>query len=562
MKQLWIVFLLVFLHAIPLWNLKENLAGGYGDPFTHATIGDWYCKNVITGDFHTDIYLSPYGVDVSGTYDSPFPFILTCPFVAAGPLFQFHLFTLLQILLIVFSSWLVATQFLKSKSLQFCYILFVWWCGFYIARSHQHETLLSVIWGLQFIFYVVFYFNPRSLKSTLISSLMMALCFAGTFYNIASLLFFAGILVAYKLWQSRKDFVFGKTYRNLFLGLGLFSILFGFLWWPMIAFTLKNGVVEVTSQRSLYNLDLLSPFIPFETSLLYRWWGEGFKQGFERYNSFEPIMLLLVMAFVATRRFWQERMRVLILLLAVFYFVLSLGPELRINNEVSSYLDFNSIILNYFPFKLSRTPARFAAITNLCFILLGFIFLDQVIDERNKKYISYGLFIWILFSGPLLNQMWFFPTIPYQSIIPARGLASLKGLPAEVIVVSLPSAWAQDPTQNFNRLFHEKNITSAYLAYTAYNKRVIDQFTGDPFLGKMGCQNEITAFSRTPFLTNFEELHNYLKEKKFLGFVINKQILLNRPDCKDLATWTIEFLKLPWVHATEENAYFITAEIK
>src|SRR5437868_2634869 len=109
---LLILLILGLVHTFPLWNLRENVAGGYGDPLSHATIGSWYCGNVLTGNFHSDQFMAPASTDLSGTYDSPFPFALTCPFVNSGSLFQFHLFTLLQILLIIFSAWLVATRFL------------------------------------------------------------------------------------------------------------------------------------------------------------------------------------------------------------------------------------------------------------------------------------------------------------------------------------------------------------------------------------------------------------------------------------------------------------------
>jgi hypothetical protein len=559
-KQLWIFLFLAILHTLPLWNLDKNLAGGYGDPFTHATIGEWYCKNVVTGNFHSDFYMSPYGVSMAGTYDSPFPFILTCPFVSAGSLFQFHLFALIQIFLILFSAWLVAKTFFKDKPLRFCYVLFVWWCGFYITRSHQHLTLLSVIWGLQFVLYAAWTINPKTLKGVLIPGLLMALTLVGTFYNIASLLFFAVLLMGYRLWLQRKDFNV-RALLNLAYGLILFSALFLLFWGPMIYFILKNGQTNVEMQRKVFNLDLLSPFLPFEGNLIYQLWEGAPRFNFERASPFDPIMIILVFASIFKKEFWQDRWRVLILLLASFYFVMALGPELRINNEVAGYLDFNGTLLDLIPFKFSRTPGRFAAITNLSFIFLGFLFLDRLRSRRLYKYIPLMLGVWIIITGPLLNQMWFFPTIEYRSIVPMVGLESLKKLPVEATVVSIPSAWAQDPTQNFNRIFHGKNITSAYLAYITYNQELIRPFSQDPFLGKMGCQSEITAFSKTPLLSNFDELHKYLIANNLRGFVVNMEILVGQPACKDLALWTIEFLKLPWVRVTEEKGRFITAEL-
>jgi hypothetical protein len=559
-KQLWIVFFLAILHTLPLWNSNKNLAGAAGDPFAHAAIGEWYCKNVVTGNFQSDIYMSPYGMNMAGNYDSPFPFILTCPFVPAGPLFQFHLFTILQILLIVLSAWLVAQKCFQYRGLQFCYIFFVWWCGFYVVRTHQHMNLLSLIWGFQFILYAFWTFHPRHRKSVVVASLLTALSFAGTFYNIASLLFIVFVLFSYKLWATRKEFSL-VSLLNLLIGLGCFLAVFVPLWGPMIYFTLLNGAPDVMYQRSLYNLDLLSPFIPYEGNWLYSFIQSDFKLGFERYNPFDWVMIALAAVSICSKTFWKDPWKVLLLLFAMFYFVMALGPEFRFANETYADLDFNKTLLDIFPFRLSRTPGRFAAITNFCFIFLGFAYLDQIKKEITKKRWSYLLFVWILITGPLLNQMWMFPTLEYAAIFPQKGLASLSSMAKEATVVSIPSAWAQDPTQNFNRLFHHHNISSAYLSYPAYNRPIIASFAKDPFLGKLGCDGEITAFSKTTFMASSAELQKYLREKNLRGFVINKQILLGQANCKALTAWVVEFLKMPWLRVTEENSTFVTAEL-
>jgi len=243
------------------------------------------------------------------------------------------------------------------------------------------------------------------------------------------------------------------------------------------------------------------------------------------------------------------------------YFILALGPEFRYNNDAYADLNFNKVILDFFPFRLSRTPARFAAITNLSFIFLGFLFLDQISKDQIKKWLALGLTAWIIVTGPALNKMWLFPTIEYPALFAQKGLASLKALPDDSVVISVPSAWAQDPTQNFNRLYHKKNISSAYLSYPAYNYPLIAMVKPDPFLGKLGCAGEVTAYAKNDLMSNPSELHKHLKERKFRGFVINKQVLVSQPGCGELTKWLLDFLKLPWVRVTEENVNFVTAEV-
>lgn len=561
MKYLAILFLFALLHTLPLWKLEKNLVGQYGDPLAHAAIGEWYCKNVVTGNFQSDIYLSPHGVDFSGNYDSPFPYILTCPFVQSGPQFQFHLFTFFQVLLIVISSFCVAKLFFKSPLLQFTYVLFVWWGGYYVARSHQHMTLLSNIWGIQFVLYAIWSLRIQEWKSALKSSFLLALSFAGTFQNIPSLSLLALGLFLLSVFEERKKILSKVGFRNLLIASLVFSGVFLLLWGPMIVFTLKHGTPNVADQRQVYNLDLLSPLIPFGGNLLFQWIEVPLKLSFERYNSFDAFVFVVFLISLFAGSFWKSRLKVLLLILGVVYFFLSLGPELRINGEVVSSLSLNQWIYQYLPFSLTRTPARLALVTQLCIVLLAFLYLDRLRSPKTKKILSFVAVGWILVTGPLLSQTYFFPTFDYKSILPMKGLESLKNLPEDSVIVHIPSAWAQDPSQNFHRLIHGKKISAGYLAYPVYNESVAKTFAQDPFLGKLGCRNEVTAFMTSPMLENLDYLRVYLKKNGYRGFIVNKSILLGSSDCQELLSWTRRLLQSPWIKTTDESNLFLTAEI-
>lgn len=548
------------LHTLPLWNWRENVAGGYGDPLSHATIAQWYCGNVLTGNHHSDQFLAPFGADMSGTYESPFPFILTCPFVDSGTIFQFHIFTLLQIWLIILAGWLVATLITQNPVRQAAYVLFVWWCGFYIARTHQHMTLLSMIWGTQFVFYAIMSLDLRKLKSVLGASFLIGLSYTGTFQNIPTLFLFTFVLVALKLYEERKSLKDLKVLRNLGLGVLVMFGVFLALWWPMIAYTLKNGAVLADADRRLYSLDLLSFLIPYDTNLLYEWLPSLTKFPLERQNSFDLLIFAIAVFSMFKRQFWKDTRRVVLLVLAVIYFVLSLGPELNINNELITYLDFNSELFRTFPLRITRTPGRLALITNVCLIFFAFVFIEQTKETRWKKYLSYFLVGWAVLMGPLMNRMWFFPTLEYQKILNMAALTEVRNMPDDTIVVQIPTAWAQDPSQNFQQIFHGKRITSGYLAYTNYNATVIDNFSREPFLGKLGCDGTPTAFEPTGVFLEAETLRMYLKTHHYDVMIINKLALVNNPACGKLTGWLQSLVKQPWIKSLgENNLYLIVA---
>ncbi len=554
---LFVVLLAGFIHTFPLWNWKENVAGGYGDPLSHATIAQWYCGHVLNGNFHSDRFLAPFGADMSGTYDSPFPFALTCAFNSAGTILQFHLFTLFQIWLILIGAWLVATIIIKDPLRQLAYILFVWWCGFYVARTHQHMTLLSSIWGIQFVLYAVLNLDIERFKTVLVGSVLLGLSFVGTFHNIPLLSVFTLVLGGYKLWEQRRK-LHRKTLFYLIAGFAVSLGIFIIFWWPMIAYTLKNGSVLVDSDRRAYNLDLLSPFIPFDASLLYQWWADLPKLSFERQNYFDPLIIIVFIFSLGKRQFWREPFRVLLLLVALFYFIISLGPELRFNDDVLAYLDFNTELFRSFPFRITRTPARLALVSNMCLIFSVFLFLEKAKEGGWKKYFSYFLVAWAIFTGPVLNQMWFFPTLKYLEVFSMEALGQVRNMSEETIVVQIPTAWAQDPSQNFQQIFHDKKITSGYLAYTNYNQEVRENFAKEPFLGRLGCDGEWTAFAPTPLMSNPEMLQAYMRMHRYEVIIVNKLILLRNPACGKLTSWLKDLVKQPWVKVlSENNAYIV-----
>lgn len=564
-KSILVLFLLLilgFLHTLPLWNLRENLAAGYGDPLAHAGIGSWYCSNVLGGHSQSQQFLTPIGADMAGAYDSPFPFVLTCPFYNNGSLFQFHLFTLFQIWLVLIGAWLVATHFIKSPLRQFAYVLFVWWCGFYVSRSHQHVTLLSMIWGVQFLFYAFMNLRPRDLKNVLGCGLLVGLSLVGTFQNIPALFLLGPALLGYRIWQSPREFVERKAILNLLSGLLVTLGIFLLMWWPMIRYTMEFGPVAVDDQRRLYNLDVLSLLIPPEFNIVFEWFPGLPKFPLEQQNTLDLFIVFLLAVSVFTKKFWKDSFRVLLLVVGGVYLVLSLGPELRVGNEVVSYLDFNTELFRYFPLRITRTPGRLALLTNLCFILMAFIFVEKLEKENLKKFLSYFLVVWAFVAGLWMNRLWFFPTMRYTDILPISALSEVRNMPPETIVVNVPTAWAQDPSQNFLQIFHNKNITSGYLAYTNYNQKVIQAFAQEPFLGKLGCDGEVTAFQPTQLMTQGEELRRYMHEHNYKVVIINKTLLLNNPACKNLTAWVQFFAKQPWVRSLEENNLFVVAVVQ
>ena len=553
MKRFLFLLFLVIIHTFPLWNYTERLAGGLGDPLAHAAIGDFFCGNIIQGDWYTDKFQAPHGVDISGNYDSPFPFIATCAFTSLGSVFQFHLFTFLQLLLIVTSSFLVARHFLKDNVLQVAYVLFAWWTGFYIAKSHDHMTLLSQIWGAQFVLYALLSVNFSSARSVLINSFLLGLSFIGTFQNIPGLFVLTVGLALFRIFQNPHDFKKIVVIRNIFFGLTLSLGLFVLAWYPMIQFHLAHTTPLLNPQNFRYSFslkwtDLVTPY----GSHIFSSYFKPTYLGSESTNTLDIVIVLALVGFAVTKKFWQNRLTTALVAIAAVYLTLALGPA----------FGFNEFIFRQFPFYLTRVPSRMALFFYLCLLLVTFIHFDLLQNLKFKKYLGFVLIAYIFIAGPVLNNMYFFPTVVINSFIPKKGLAEFKELSDKNIVVNIPSSWAGDQSQNFLQLYHNKKITSGYLAYTAYTLELFQKAIKSPLLGHTGCKGQPLEFTRTAFHSDFTQLKNYLIENNLTLFIFNKSSLFRDASCKDLADWSLLLARQPWMTIVDENDAFVLTRIK
>lgn len=551
MKILAFLFVLVFIHTLPLWDYTEHLAGGLGDPLAHASIGNLYCNKILKGNSFTDTFMAPFGVDISGNYDSPFPFIATCAFSDFGSIFQFNLFTILQIILIIFSSFLVAQYFLKSRLLQLGYVLFSWWTGYYICKSHMHITLLSQIWGTQFVFFSISSLNIRSLKSILISSVLLGLSFIGTFQNIPGLFILTVGLLIFKLINIKIELKNFHSLKNLIIGFLLSISIFLIAWYPMIQFHLNNEIfLKPDSFRFSLSLKWIDLIVPFRTNYFATLFDARLIET-ESTNCIDFFIMISFIIFATTKKFWRSGINVALFSICLLYLFMSFGPQNKVNE----------ILFQIFPFNLTRTPSRFAIEFYLCLLLVTFISYDKISNIDFKKYLSYFLIAWIAITGPILNQMLLFPTLSISSFLPVNGLQEFANISENQIVANIPAAWAGDQFQNFLQLFHHKNITSGYLAYPSYTQSLYKKSIENPFLTNLSCKKQPLEFIADKFMFDFNSLKLFLKTSNITLFIFDKNLLFTEPSCKELADWCLLFLKQPWMKIVDENNMFVLAKI-
>ncbi len=515
-------------HTLPLWDVENRLAGGFGDPLAHASMPGWYCAKVLTWDLHTTQFLAPAGVDLNNNYDSPFPLVLTCAFQSLGPHAQFHIFAALEILLILLTAWLVARRLFPDRELwQIAYIGFAWWTGFYMARVHQHYTLLAGIWGFQAMIWMALTLDWRNWKRMAGYGAVAGLVFVGTFHNIAMLSVPFAILLGRSLWRAERNL---KTLASVTVAGMTLCLTFFFFFGPSLLGYLAGDLPRAFGDRGLYNLDLASPLLPWMNSKLYEWFGVTSPLDFERYNGLDLVVFALVVVAAVRRELLRLPLAKPLLAIALLSWLCSLGPEFRFWGQVLTTNPLESLIGTLPPFGFSRTPARFFIVSVLALTFLAFAFLAT---RKLPAWLPLALIAWVALTGPALNGEWTVPTVEFRPIFPMQALGQIRSDQESKIVLTIPTALASDPTHNFMQLFHQKPITSGYLAYTAHTPKALAFMNSDPILSQMNCDGAIFAFRGDGIFTTPELVRAHLI-RTGIRYVIANKMLIAQPQCQKL----------------------------
>lgn len=557
MRALTCLTFLVLLHTSTLWSPSERLAGSMGDTLAHASLPQWFCRNVVMGDLHLDRFLAPWGADAATNYDSPFPLILTCPLVELGGPVQFHFFVFLQICLIVIGAWSVARQIFPANEVwQVAYVLFVWFTGFYFAQSLEHFTLFSGIWGFQFVLWSALTANPRSRANMSVRGLFIGLVFAGTFHNLAMLaipVLALGAWAVYRQWPMRN-----VEALNLLISAAIAFIVIGVLFAPAIHAYITQDLVSTSGVRGLYSADLIGLFIPSITSRLYYWAFEVVKvpfsliTHFERINSMDILVWIPLFASLGIRKFWRQSSYRILAGLAVLFFFLSLGPVVEFQ-ETALFANPLNWLLNVFPLSLSRTPGRLLLVTVLALTFIAFC-ASRDLWARKKWFngLGLGVIFWALLTGPGLNDTPFVRTTEIDAFLPRNALNIIRDSTLGKIVGHIPAAPIADASQNFLQLYHGKPITAGYLAYTAYTGKKFDW----PLEGLNPCSSTLPIVPATP-----ELIRNSLIGFGIRHLIVNRDLIMD-PTCESVVNWTNSLAGVPWIHKIGENAIYSIFEIR
>ena len=530
----------IIFYLLPLFQFGRFMASYPGDPYAHAASLAWFCQNAPQGIWHQPNLFTPTGVNLALTYDHPLLTLLTCPVSGFGPIAQFNLLALIQVTLIISVSIIIATRFLKQPWLRLAFIFLYSFSTFYQARANQHLNLLTLVWSIPLIFLLFYELNLKSLRSTLIAFSTLGLSFLCSWTTLPILTPLVAMLLLYHLWSTQKPHQLIPALIHLGLGASLTLIIFLFGAWPMLESLRLSPPLPDLDRAAIWNADLVSYLIPFKFHTyfpLFRPWYQAIvtikTHYFEPFLGLDPGLVLLA-GFILFK--YRRRLRLFLfdrwlLLLAIFYGLLSFGPVLTVLGRSLVNLPYYSFLASLPPFSINRSPARYGSVVIFALTLLLLRWLDRYLSH---KAILVG--IYALITTTILAHNSQFPHFNYQEIFPFRGLNLIATDPAPVMVLHLPTAVQNDQSQNLLQYYHRHPIPTGYISYLAQTPQTLMFLANDPALSHLSCANHIFPYTLTPLLANPGQLIQHLKSLNFKYLILNRDYL-KLPECQAFAHW-------------------------
>lgn len=496
-----LIFTFAMLHGyiLPLTALPYS-EGIKGQDSYQMVWNLWFAEESITSGqspYRTDLLYYPLGARLSHHSLSPGYFLLTLSIKilsrddAMYPFMAYRMSVLLSFTLILYFSFL-ALHALAFRGWATVIPAVAYAFGAYYMEHLLHLNQIAGFFIPLTAFCLIRSFQRPNTGRLVITAVIAA---AAIYFTELSLYIYMAFVLVILLMCT-----FSAGRRALLERIRLAGV------WPIVvslsifALVIAPFLIEFFALRSmkprvneslLYSGSLLGFFLPASGHAIYGQLGApGLGEAFVGF----PVLLLAGIALVKCK----DRVVRLSVLAALFFFLLSLGPSLKILHVDTGIPLPYAALMKLPPFDLSRGPVRFVVMASFFLMIAaagGATWLEQKLKSRCGA--SCGtvamaaLFIWVIAESHV--------SAPRQEVVTEpRGLSEIIAGP----VLNLPLI-LNDGYSEVLQIFHRQPIATGFLArYTpeqyrqfAYLKRLFDE-GGSEFCNgvrAMGFQNIIIA---------------------------------------------------------------------
>ena len=351
---------------------------------------------------------------------------------------------------------------------------------YHTTQATQHIGLALIIW---FPFSLLYLFKSSESKSKLNPILAGVFLFLIILTQLNYFFVMIILLVIFiTVYLIRKKPISNKTFvTNLFVAGVVFSVLAAPLLFSVFStFSETQSYQRPFSEINLYSLSLENMFlIPSKLHSIHQ--ASDFAYSESVYDIFDKPITNIQMEQVTYLGFasiilssiaiiwFRHKNYIFWMILLVIFLVLSLGPELKIFDELTGYLMPGKILYDEIPgWDFNRAPARFIVIATLSLAILSSFTISEII----KKHFQSTRKIALVGGIALFVIMLELSTVPYPttSLDAPSIYEEIKNDPRNVAILDAPIggfgylALQSDTRYQYFQTIHEKPIYGGFAA--------------------------------------------------------------------------------------------------
>lgn len=463
-RATWVVVLCVCVYLalaaalfwpVPPWDATHIVAGpfghGSGDPTQTLWFLEWvpYALRHGLNPFRSNYLNFPIGVSLANNTMSPLLGVLAAPVtLSLGPVVAFNLLLRLAFASSAASMFVVLRTWCRWPA-AFIGGLFYGFGPYMISQGHTHLDLVFIPLPPLIVWCVYELLVTRHHRPVIVGAVLGALCGAQALIDpevlaLLGIVGGCGLVVVGVLNFGTFRQRLGTLARASASAIVAFAVVAGYLVWAMLVGPGHVvGPVQPLTTLQAYSADLIGSVIPTLYQLiaplsLARIAGTYVSLNVTENATYLGLPLVIFVGFVATH--WRRQRVVLAAaLLALFAFILSLGPYLMINDR-STGIAMPELLLKHLPLLGSIVPVRFALVVSLFTAIVLAIGADRIFHaltsrtELNRGVALAGVIVLVISFVVIL------PKVPLvsQTLPGADSVATLDAIPPGSVVLNYP----------------------------------------------------------------------------------------------------------------------------
>jgi len=489
----------IYLTKPLLFQLNSGIVGfGGGDPLQSVWNFWWIPHSLFTlhkSFYYTDYLFYPIGTSLAYHSLSVANVLISLPIrILTNLKITYNFMIFASFFLSAFSMFLLAEYLTKNRAAAFVAGLVYGFCPYRYMHS-VHINLLSMQYlPLAILFLLKLYKKPNK-KYAILTALFLFLNALSCWYYMQIFFFFFAIFIIYVLATNRKWSNLKIKLKYFGLMLLIFSIAISPFIYPMIKENLTTNYLKMHQYTwALEGADLKTFFTP---SVYHPFWENYVSDEYERlFFSNEPqwmilekinyvgfaVFLISIYAII----FVRFKYKILWLISAIFFFILTMGRYLRIDHQKIITLPY--YFFKYLPFvNSSRFPARFYVMLILLLAVIFCFGFSSLMKKLKNKSIIYSSLGFVLISFVVIFEFLSLPINIHNPEYPEE-YNVIKEDQGDFAIIELPFilSW-KDPISMYRQTIHNKKIVDGYIARENPASRVF--FNGN---------NTVITFFRNP----------------------------------------------------------------